>query len=114
VSQEEIKEQKPMLKEHYDCFTGTADLFVYFYERSIKLLKPHGAFAFITSNKWYRAKYGEKLREWMIRNSKIRSIIDFGDEAVFTAIAYPTIIVATRREQVVKAPLKGENLLALN
>ncbi len=114
VRQEEIKEQKPMFKEHYDCFTGTADLFVYFYERSIKLLKPHGAFAFITSNKWYRAKYGEKLREWMNRNTKIRSIIDFGDEGVFTAIAYPTIIVATKREQEVKAPLKGEELLALN
>lgn len=114
VRQEEIKEQKPMLKEHYDCFTGTADLFVYFYERSIKLLKPHGAFAFITSNKWYRAKYGEKLRDWMNRNSRIRSIIDFGDEAVFTAIAYPTIIVATKRPQEVKAPLKGEELQALN
>jgi adenine-specific DNA-methyltransferase len=114
VRQEEIKEQKPMLKEHYDCFTGTADLFVYFYERSIKLLKPHGAFAFITSNKWYRAKYGEKLRDWMNRNTRIRSIIDFGDEAVFTAIAYPTIIVATKRPQEVKAPPKGEELLALN
>ncbi len=114
VRQEEIKEQKPMFKEHYDCFTGTADLFVYFYERAIKLLKPHGAFAFITSNKWYRAKYGEKLREWMNRNTRIRSIIDFGDEGVFTAIAYPTIIIATRREQELKTPPKGEELLALN
>lgn len=114
VRQEEIKELKPMFKEHYDCFTGTADLYVFFYERSIKLLKPHGAFAFITSNKWYRAKYGEKLRVWMNRHTKIRSIIDFGDEGVFTAIAYPTIIIATRREHEVKAPPKGEEMLALN
>lgn len=114
VRQEEIKHLKPSLKAHYDCFTGTADLYVYFYERSIKLLKPHGAFAFITSNKWYRAKYGEKLREWLNCNTRIRSIIDFGDAPVFTAIAYPTIIIVTRRAQAVKTPLQGEELFALN
>ena len=114
VRQEEIKHLKEGFKSNYDCFTGTADLYVYFYERSIKLLKPHGAFAFITSNKWYRAKYGEKLREWMSRHTRLRSIIDFGDAAVFTAIAYPTIVIATRRAQEVKAPPIGEEVLALN
>ncbi|ARO88920.1 hypothetical protein EBAPG3_014725 [Nitrosospira lacus] len=114
VRQEEIKHLKDGLKAHYDCYTGTADLYVYFYERSIKLLKPHGAFAFITSNKWYRAKYGEKLRDWMNCNTKLRRIIDFGDETVFTAIAYPTIVIATRRAQTVKTPGQDEDVLALN
>ena len=45
VRQEQIKELKPQLKEHYDCYTGTADLYVYFYERSIQLLKPGGVFS---------------------------------------------------------------------
>ena len=40
------------------AYSGTADLFVYFIQRGIELLNPGGAFAFITSNKWYRAKYG--------------------------------------------------------
>ncbi len=114
VRQEEIKHLKSSLKAHYDCYTGTADLYVYFYERSIKLLKPYGVFAFITSNKWYRSKYGEKLRDWMNCNTKLRYIIDFGDEAVFTAIAYPTIIIATRRAQTVKRPGEKEKVLVLN
>ena len=114
VRHEEIKHLKDGLKAHYDCYTGTADLYVYFYERSIKLLKPHGAFAFITSNKWYRAKYGEKLRDWMNCNTRLRRIIDFGDEAVFTALAYPTIVIATRRAQAVKAPGQDEDVLTLN
>jgi hypothetical protein len=96
VRQEQIKEQKPYFKEHYDCFTGTADLYVYFYERSIKLLRPGGMFAFITSNKWYRAAYGEKLRSWLAKNTRIHQLIDFGDAPVFTAIAYPTIIILER------------------
>ncbi|MDP2829451.1 MAG: Eco57I restriction-modification methylase domain-containing protein [Sulfuricellaceae bacterium] len=114
VRHEEIKHLKDGLKAHYDCYTGTADLYVYFYERSIKLLKPHGAFAFITSNKWYRAKYGEKLRDWMNCNTRLRRIIDFGDEAVFTAIAYPTIVIATRREKPINPPPAGDMVRALN
>jgi adenine-specific DNA-methyltransferase len=114
VRHEEIKHLKDKLKTHYDCFTGTADLYVYFYERSIKLLKPEGAFAFITSNKWYRAKYGEKLRDWMNGNTQLRKIIDFGDEAVFTAIAYPTIVIATRRKTQLKQPDTNDRVRALN
>ncbi len=114
VRQEEIKHLKENLKQHYECYSGTADLYVYFYERAIKLLKPNGAFAFITSNKWYRAKYGEKLRDWMNRQARIRLVIDFGDEAVFTALAYPTILIATRRREEVKSPSQSDALLALN
>jgi type I restriction-modification system DNA methylase subunit len=116
VRQEEIKELKPLLKDvyQYECYTGTADLFVYFYERSVKLLKPHGALSFITSNKWYRAKYGEPLRQFMATHTRLHSIIDFGDEAVFTAIAYPTIVIATRRAKPLHPPPAGDAVRALN
>jgi len=116
VRQEDIKELKPLLKDvyKYECYTGTADLFVYFYERSVKLLKPEGALSFITSNKWYRAKYGEALRLFMATNTQLRNIIDFGDESVFTAIAYPTIVIATRREKPTNPPPADDMVRALN
>ncbi len=96
VRQEEIKDLKPLLKPRYECFTGTADLFTYFYERGIKLLHPGGQFAFITSNKWYRSGYGEKLRGWLAQHTRIHELIDFGDAPVFEAIAYPTIVLLER------------------
>lgn len=114
VRQEQIRDIKDRLKENFECYTGTADLYVYFYERAIQLLKPEGVFSFITSNKWYRAKYGEKLRDWMSRNTLLRKIIDFGDEPIFTAIAYPTIVIATRRKMAVKQAAKGDQVRALN
>ena len=116
LRQEQIKEDKPLLKDvyKYECYTGTADLFVYFYERSIKLLKPHGVLSFITSNKWYRAKYGENLRLFMATHIRLKNIIDFGDEAVFTAIAYPTIVIATRREKEVMLAEAENAVHALN
>ncbi len=100
VRQEEIKEFKPALKRSFECFTGTADLFVYFYERSVKLLRAGGAMALITSNKYYRAGYGEKLRGFLTRELTLQQLIDFGDAPVFEAIAYASIITGTRQTPV--------------
>jgi adenine-specific DNA-methyltransferase len=121
VRHEKFKEQKPALEKIYGqkdrngiptgSYAGTADYLVYFIERGIRLLKPGGAFSYITSNKWYRAKYGENLRFWMSQNTDLISIIDFGDADVFEAIAYPTIIIAERRDGAAKA---GHQFRALN
>jgi hypothetical protein len=96
VRQEAIKSLKPALKKIYRCYSGVADLFVYFYERGIQLLKPGGQFAFISSNKWYRSGYGEKLRAWLAAHTRLHRLIDFGDAPVFEAIAYPTIVLLER------------------
>lgn len=113
VRHESIKPLKDQFKKNYACFTGTADLYVYFYEQSFNLLETNGSFAFITSNKWYRANYGAKLRDWMKINTRIHQVIDFGDEAVFTALAYPTIVVASKRDKP-QAPHADEQVQVLN
>ncbi|WP_317201713.1 Eco57I restriction-modification methylase domain-containing protein, partial [Janthinobacterium sp.] len=95
-------------------YSGTADLYIYFIQRSIELLNPGGAFSFITSNKWYRAKYGERLRGWINRQAQIKTVIDFGDAEVFDAIAYPTILVATRRLKPEAGAQNGDVLRVMN
>lgn len=97
VRQEKIKEQKQSLKaEGYECYNGTADLLVYFYERGVKLLRSGGVLTFITSNKFYRAGYGAKLRGFLARKLALQRLIDFGDAPVFEAIAYASILIGTR------------------
>jgi len=93
VKQQKLQEQKPNLKKSYSCFTGTADLYVYFYERGLQLLTNGGIFTFITSNKWMRTGYGQRLRELIKAHTRIISLIDFGDAEIFDAIAYPCIII---------------------
>ena len=93
VRQEQIKEMKPILKEQYTCFTGIADIYVYFYERGFQLLKVKGILAYVSSNKYFRAGYGEKLRGFLSQNTTLLQIIDFGDTPIFTAIAYPSILL---------------------
>ncbi|MDP8245156.1 MAG: TaqI-like C-terminal specificity domain-containing protein [Candidatus Hinthialibacter antarcticus] len=103
VRQEKIKEYKPQLKKQFNCYTGVADIYVYFYEKGYNLLRKNGVLAFITSNKYMRAGYGEKLREFLADKAQILQLIDFGDAPVFEATAYPSIIVLKKektREQV--------------
>jgi hypothetical protein len=104
---------KAQLKADYKTYVGTADIYVYFYERALRLLKPLGALAFITSNKWYRAGYGKGLREWLSTHARILKIIDFGDAPVFEAIAYPTILIGTRKPAPGK-PSSDDTVQALN
>ena len=97
VRQEEIKELKPFLEQTYQCYTGVADLFVYFYELGLNLLKPNGHLAYISSNKYFRAGYGERLRQFLADSTTIHNLIDFGDYPVFDeAIAYPSIITLSK------------------
>jgi len=98
VRQELIKEQKPLIEaEGYVTYTGTADLLVYFYERAIQLLKPKGVLTFITSNKFYRAGYGEKLRTHLAENLTLHTLIDFRDAPVFNGvIAYASILIGQK------------------
>ena len=110
VRQEKIKDQKDDLKPHYpDIFTGTADLYVYFYDRALQLLRPGGVLSYITSNKWHRAAYGEKLRARLGKTTTLIHAIDFGDAPVFKAISYPTILIASKTVPTAKHAFRALN-----
>ena len=91
IRQEEIKDIKPLLERNYRTYTGTADLYVYFVERGVTLLKKDGRFCYILPNKWMKGGYGKKLRDFAI-GKQTELIIDFGDLSVFEeATTYPAI-----------------------
>jgi len=93
VRQEELGEIKPYLQANYEAYQGTADLFVYFFEKELKILKEDGYFGMIVSNKWLRASYGKNLRR-LLTGFWIEEFIDFGDLKVFAdATIYPCIII---------------------
>jgi len=100
VRQESIKEQKKYFETHYAVYQGTADLYAYFFEKGISLLRPKGLFSFIVANKWMRANYGKPLRRYLL-TKQIEEIVDFGDLPVFkTATTYPCIIRVSQEKPV--------------
>ncbi|MDQ7031106.1 MAG: Eco57I restriction-modification methylase domain-containing protein [Desulfonauticus sp.] len=94
VRQEKIRSIKNILKSQgYKTFVSTADLYVCFYEKGYSLLKKNGILTFISSNKWMRAKYGERLRKFLKDNVQIIYLIDFGGYPVFEQTVDTNIIL---------------------
>ena len=111
VRHELIKSIKRQLKSVFaDGYCGTADLYCYFYLRGLQLLRPGGMLAYISSNKWFRAAYGAKLRSVLVNRTRLLQLIDFGDAPVFAAVAYPSIVILQRTDA--RQPSSSE-LLAL-
>jgi len=68
IRQESIKNIKPIFELSFkNVYMGTADLYVYFFEKSMQILKNSGFFGFIVSNKFIRAGYGKKLRNFLFQ-----------------------------------------------
>ena len=92
VRQELLGDFKPYFQKHYETYHGVADLYVYFIEKGVSLLRNGGIFGIIVANKWMRANYGMPLRQWLKRQH-IAEITDFGDLPVFQhATTYPCIL----------------------
>ncbi len=84
-----------------EVFAGTADILTFFYARSMQILKNEGWLAFITSNKYMRAAYGEGLREQLTQQLRVQRVIDFGDLPIFDAngkpvASYPAVLVGRK------------------
>ncbi|MFP6047689.1 class I SAM-dependent DNA methyltransferase [Helicobacter pylori] len=94
IRQEQIKDLKPLLEKQYqDFYNSTADIYTYFFALSFHLLKEKGFSAFITSNKYARAKYGAKLREWLLKKTTLVSYMELNALKVFENATVDTSIM---------------------
>lgn len=92
VRQEKIKYLKPTLKKRYTCYTGAADLYVYFYERGLQLLSPNGIHTFICSNSWLDVNYGAPLQKYLLDNTASAVICHSEAEREFESADINTIV----------------------
>ncbi|MFH1562261.1 MAG: TaqI-like C-terminal specificity domain-containing protein, partial [Nitrospirota bacterium] len=91
VEHKKLKYISAVFKKNYLTYSGTADLYVYFFENGIKNIKENGVLVYITSNKFLRTSYGENLRNY-ITTFNINEIIDFTDVHVFEALVASCIL----------------------
>jgi len=116
VRQERLTAIKPYLEKYYpDTFHGVADLYTYFFEQGLKLLKKEGWLGFISSSTFFRTHSGQTLRQFLNAHSNIKTIIDFGDYQVFEGVTtYPAILILEKPERSRKnAPKTSFNFLTI-
>ncbi|MEZ5616337.1 MAG: TaqI-like C-terminal specificity domain-containing protein, partial [Rhodocyclaceae bacterium] len=83
VRQESLSEFKAYFQSHYESYDGVADLYAYFMEKGVALLREGGLFSIIVSSSFLRASYGRALRETLKQQAAVLRLVDFGGLAVF-------------------------------
>ena len=97
----------------FSTFASTGDIYCLFYERGYQLLKQDGHLCYITSNKWMRAGYGEKTRNFFANKTNPKLLIDFAGVKIFESATVDTNILlfakANNQHQTICAVTNKQN-----
>jgi hypothetical protein len=77
----------------FHTFTSMGDIYCLFYEKANQLLNRRGVACYITSNKWMKAAYGEKLRKYFAIQAQLLNLIDVGPGIFETATVDTNILL---------------------
>ncbi|NJW51950.1 DUF7149 domain-containing protein [Salinimicrobium oceani] len=86
----------PYVQMNDSCFSkyetsGCGDLYAYFFEKGVQILKKRGFHAFITPSLFIKGMRYETLRNFLLNNVDIMEIVDKGDN-IFDGVQMPTAI----------------------
>ena len=86
---------RAIYKKKFATFHYRADLYVLFFEKTLKCLAPGGKHGFICANRWLRNEYGKKLRGFIAHNFRLHAIVDLEQADAFQekVLAYPAITI---------------------
>ncbi len=99
VRMEFIKAVKPYLEKHYVVAADRADLYAYFFERGVEVLRDGGRLGYISSSTFFRAGAGENLRRFLGDRSAVEAVVDFGDVQIFEGVTTYPAILTLRKSQ---------------
>jgi len=83
---------------NYETFDRTVDIYCLFYERGIQIAKDNGILCYISSNKWMRAGYGEKLRNFFLKYNPLL-LLDLGP-GIFESATVDTCIMMLQKSKI--------------
>jgi type II restriction/modification system DNA methylase subunit YeeA len=92
VSHERI-DNKEFIKSKYNSFSAFGDLYIYFYELSLKIMKNYGITSLITSNSFLKTEYGKPLRTLIQKETEILEIINIENTQIFSDATVNTVIL---------------------
>jgi hypothetical protein len=95
------KEQRQYIMEskNFQTVWGRFDVYLIFIEQGIRLLKEDGFFGNIVPSAVLTINYAERLREWVLKDKTVRSILDARGEDIFPGIGVsPCVLIIQDRQ----------------
>lgn len=79
---------------------GMSDLYLIFFELSIKMLNDTGEIIYITPNSFFTSNAAKKFREYLVENNLLKKIINLGHFNPFKGITtYPAITLISKQKK---------------
>ncbi|TWA26363.1 TaqI restriction endonuclease [Sinorhizobium medicae] len=111
VRMEMLKQIKAHLQSRFAVATDRADLYAYFFELGVDLLKPGGRLGFISSSTFFRTGSGKLLRSFLAEKSEVECVVDFGELQVFEGVTtYPAIVTLRKGDHAATGSLQYLNV----
>ncbi len=89
--------RKVYQKQGYKTYNSMGDIYCLFYEKGVEIIRNEGVLCFISSNKWMRAGYGEKLRNFFLALNPL-ILIDLGSDVFKTATVDTNILLVQKNQ----------------
>lgn len=89
------KEKEYYIRKFYSA-TGQFDLYGLFFEKGTKILKPNGMLGFITSSTFLNNKDFKHLREILLKETSLQTIVNFGETVFEDANLDVTVTILNR------------------
>ena len=99
--------RKKYQEQKYKTFNPRGDIYCLFYEKGMGITRNKGVLCYISSNKWMRAGYGKKLRNFFLEWNPL-ILIDLGSDVFETATVDTNILFVQKNSN--KGSLKGLTL----
>jgi len=90
-----LTDYKAFLQKEYRSFNSGADIYIYFFERGLRLTKNGGRLGYITSGSYVRTAFAKEFRKWLPTEASFEKIVNFGENQPFedAEMIYPTISI---------------------
>ena len=99
ITMENLPEYQEYCKTYYpEIYSGKNDIHYYFIAKGLNLLKENGFLGYITSRYYMEAAFAKKLRNFILNNSCIKAIIDFGNVHVFEGANVLTNLIILQKK----------------
>ena len=82
-----------------ECYQGKMDVWYLFVDVGVNLLKENGLLTFIATNNWITNAGASKIRNKILRETVLMSLIDFRDYMIFDSANIQTMVMTLRKNK---------------
>ncbi len=90
-------DKRDFIRNYSFCKKGMTDLFIVFYELSLRMLNSHGIISYITPSSFFTSLASSKMREYFVDNKILESICDLKHFQAFNATTYTAIVCLNKK-----------------